>query len=127
MALLSLGYRLFAGEFVLQDGGGFCVAERGEGTAVGAVAGDQAFGFFDEASVEHGGGALIDALVEARAGRVEPEAQNAVAGEGVAPLLPLLSEWTVSVEGDFDGSNDFCDIVGMNGRRGCSVKAGEKA
>ena len=31
MALLGLGYGLLAGEFVLQDGGGFGVTERGEG------------------------------------------------------------------------------------------------
>ena len=90
MALLGLGDGLLAGEFVLQDCGGFRVAERGEGAAVGAVAGDEALGLFDEAAVEHGGGALVDAFVEARAWWVEAEAQDAVAGEGVAALLPLL-------------------------------------
>ena len=34
VALLGLGYGLLAGEFVLQDGGGFRVTERGEGAAV---------------------------------------------------------------------------------------------
>ena len=70
---------------------GFGVAERGEGAAVCAVAGDEAFGLFDEAAIEHGGGALVDAFVEAGAWWIEAEAQDAVAGEGVAALLPLLA------------------------------------
>src|ERR1700734_200364 len=78
MALLGLGYGLLAGEFVLENCRGFGVAERGEGTAVGSVAGDEAFGLFDQAAVEHRRSALIDALVKTRAGRVEAETQDAV-------------------------------------------------
>ena len=105
MALLGLGHGLFAGELVLEHGGCFGVTERGEGTAVFAVAGDESFRLLDEAAVEHGGGALVDALVEAGAGWVETEAQDAVAGEGVAALLPLFGEGLVRGEGDFDGAD----------------------
>ena len=90
MALLGLRDGFVAGDFVAQDGDGLGVAERGERAAVAAVAFDEALGLFDQAAVEHRGGALVDALVEAGAGRVEAEAQDAVAGEGVAALLPLL-------------------------------------
>jgi hypothetical protein len=117
MALLSLGYGLLAGEFVLQDSGGFCVAKRSERAAVGAVTLDEALGLFDEAAVEHGGGALIDALVEAGTRRVKAEAQDAVSGEGIAAFLPLLGERAVGMERDFDGADHFGDVVGVDG--GC--------
>ena len=127
VALLGLGDGLLAGEFVFEDGGGFGVAERGEGAAVFAVAGDEAFGLFDEAAVEHGGGALVDAFVETCAWRVEAEAQDAIAGEGVAALLPLLGERFFCGEGDFDGADYFGDVVDVDGC-GCGwVEAGEEA
>ena len=90
MALLGLGNGLFASDFISQDGGCFGVTERGEGPAVCAIAGDEAFGFFDEAAVEHGSGALVDAFVELGAGWIKAETQDAIAGESVAALLPLL-------------------------------------
>src|SRR5882757_1855186 len=89
MALLGLGYGLFAGEFVFEDGNGFCVTERGKGAAVWAVADDEAFGLFDEAAIEHRGGALVDAFVETFARGIEAETQDVIASEGVAALLPL--------------------------------------
>ena len=131
VALLGVGYGLLAGELVAQDGGGFGVAERGEGAAVGAVTGEEALGLFDEAAVgplagKHGGGALVDALVEAGAGRGEAEAQDAVAGEGVAALLPLDCHGSHGSaagavmrlgggEGDLDGADDLGDVVGVDG------------
>src|ERR1700722_17496548 len=81
MALLGLSHGLLAGDFILQNGESFGVAEGGERTAVWAVASDEAFGLFDEAAVEHGCGALVDAFVEPGAWRVEAQAKNAVAGE----------------------------------------------
>ena len=80
-----------------------------------------------EAAVEHGGGALIDALVEARARWVEAETQDAVAGEGVAALLPLLGEGLSAARRDFDGADYFGDVVGVD-CGGCGgVKTGEEA
>ena len=72
MALLGLGDCLLAGEFVAKDGGGLGVAKRCEGAAVATIALDEALGLFDEAAVEHGGGALIDALVETGRGGFRP-------------------------------------------------------
>ena len=90
VALLGLGDGGFEGELVAQDGGGFGVAEGGEGAAVRAVAGDEGAGFFDEAYVEHHGGALVDALVEEGSRRSEAEAEDAVSGEGFTAFFPLL-------------------------------------
>ena len=127
MALLRLGDGLFAGELAAQDGRGLGVAERGERAAVAAVALDEAFGLFDQAAVEHRRGALVDAFVEQRARRIEAEAQDAVAGEGIAALLPLLGERLLCGERDLDGADDFGDVVGVDGC-GCGrVEAGEDA
>lgn len=115
MALLCLGYGLLAGDPVLEDGHGFCVAERGEGAAVWAVTGDEALGLFDEASIEHGGSALVDSFVQAVAWWIEAETQDAVAGERVAALLPLLGERPFCGEGDFDGADYFRNVVGVDG------------
>ena len=125
VALLGLGYGLLAGEFVFEDGDGFGVAERGEGAAVFAVAGDEALGLFDEAAVEHGGGALVDAFVETFAWGIEAETQDAIAGEGVAALLPLFGERSFCGEGDFDGADYFGDVVDVDGCCGSWVEAGE--
>ena len=100
-----------------QDGGCFGVSERGEGAAAFAVAGEEAFGLFDEAAIEHGCGALVDAFVETGAGWIEAEAQNAIAGEGVAALLPLLGERLICGERDFDGADDLGDVIGVDGGR----------
>ena len=107
MALLGLRDGLVAGEFAAQHGDGFGVAERGERAALVAVAFDESLGLFDEAAIEHGGGALVDALVEACARWVEAEAQDAVAGEGIAALLPLCGEGLVRGERDLDGADDL--------------------
>ena len=90
VALLGLSDSLFAGDFIVQDGGCFGVAERREGAAGFAITGYEALGLFDETAVEHGGGALVDALVEKRARWIEAEAKNSIAGERVPALLPLL-------------------------------------
>src|SRR5271170_8008552 len=127
VALLGLGHGLLAGELVLQDGGGFGVTKRGEGTAVFAVAGDEALGLFDEAAVKHSGGTLVDTLIETGARWVEAKTQNPVAGEGVAALLPLLREGLLCGERDFDGANYFGDVVGVDGRSCGWIEAGEQA
>ena len=68
VALLGLHDGLLAGELSAKDSGGFGVAKRGEWAAAFSVAGDEAFGLFDEATIEHGGGAVVDAFVEAGSG-----------------------------------------------------------
>ena len=85
-------------------------------------------GLLDEAAVgpfvKHGCGALVDAFVEERAGWVEAEAQDAIAGEGVAALLPLFGhgsaldcvEALAGCERDLDGAYDFGDVVGVDRR-----------
>jgi len=127
MALLGLGYCLLAGELILQDGGGFGVAERRERAAVRAIAVDQAFGFFNQAAVEHCCSALVDAVVEAGSRRVEAETQDPVAGEGIAPFLPLLREGLIRSEADFDGADDFRDVVDVDGGGCKAVQTGEEA
>jgi hypothetical protein len=135
MALLGMGDGLLACELAAEDGGCFGVAQGGEGAAGGAVTSDEAFGLFDEAAAEHAGGAVVDALVEAGAGRVEAEVEDAVAGEGVATLLPLDCDGSTAAgaerlacgEGDFDGANDFGDVVGVDGGGGGGVEPGEDA
>ena len=92
MALLGLGDGLLPCQVVLQDRFGFGVAERCEGPTVRTVARDESLCFFDESAVEHGGGPLVDAFVEAGTRRVEAEAEDAVASEGVTTLLPLLCQ-----------------------------------
>jgi len=124
VTLLGLGDGLLAGELVLQHGSGFGIAERGERAAVCAVSGDETFGLFDESAVEHGGGALVNALVETCAWRVETQAQDAVADESVAALLPLLSERLICGERDFDGADHFGDVVQVDGRCCVGVEAG---
>src|ERR1700722_17615798 len=134
MALLGLGNSLFAGKFVFEDGGGFGVSQRGEGPAVFAIAGDKAFGFFDEATVEHSDGALVDTLVEILAWWIETEAEDAVADQGVAALLPpdchrstaAGAKRFVRRERDFDGADDFGDVVDMDSGRGSRVEASEE-
>jgi hypothetical protein len=127
VALLGLGYGLFAGDFVLQDGGGFGVAERGEGAAICSVAGDEALGFFDESAVEHRGCALVDAFVETGTWWIEAETQDTVAGEGVTALLPLLGERPLCGDRDFDGADYFGDVVDMDGSGRDWVEAREEA
>ena len=125
MALLGLGDGGFAGQLVAQDGHGFGVTQRGERSAVVAVAFDEAGSFFDESAVEHLCGTLVDTLVEAGAGRIEAEAEDAVAGEGIAALLPLLGEGLSGCERDFNGADYFGDVVAVDGFGGGFIEAGE--
>ena len=135
MPLLGLSDRSIKGEFLAQDCSSFSVAERGERAAGLAISGDEALGLFHKSTVKHGGGALIDALVEKRAGRIQAQAQDAVAGEGVAALLPLDGHGSTldgigalaGCERDFDGAHDFGYVVGVNGCCRGLVEAGEDA
>lgn len=127
VTLLGLHDGLRAGDFVLKDDSGFGVAERVEWTTIGTVACDKALRLFDEAAVEHRGRTLVDAFIEAGAWWIEAEIENAISGEGVAALLPLLRKGLIGGDGDFDGADDFGDIVDMDGRGCGGVEAGEHA
>ena len=68
---------------------------------------------------------MVDLFVEEGAGWVEAEAEDAVSGEDVAALLPLLGEGLAGGKGDFDGADGFGDVIGMDGGGGGWVEAGE--
>jgi hypothetical protein len=121
VALLGLGYGFVAGDFVAQDGDGLRVAERGEWAAIEAVAFDEESGLFDQAAVEHLGGAVVDAGVEVGARRVETEGEDAEAGERVAGLLPLAGDGLAGGEGDFNGADELGCVVGVDERCGCGI------
>src|SRR4029077_4620542 len=64
--------------------------------------------------------ALIDALVEHGAVRVEAEPQNAEAAQRVAALLPKFGYFLPRGQADFDGADQLRNIVGgafFGGRR----------
>ena len=85
-------------------------------------------GFLDEAAVEHGGGAVVDAVVELRAGRVEGEAEGAVAGKGVAAAGWLLGgKRLAGGEEELERADELRGVVGVDAVGGERVKAGEQA
>jgi hypothetical protein len=127
VSLLGAGDGLGLGEFVAEDGGGFDVAEGCKGAAGGAETLDELTGLFEQAAGEHAGGAGVDAPVEQVAGWREREAQDAIAGEGVAALLPLLGEGAAGGERDLDGADCLGDVVGMDALGGCGVEAAKSA
>src|SRR5207237_9149076 len=98
------------------------IAERGERATVEAVTGDEAFGLFDEAAIEHRCSALIDAFVKTFARWIETEAQDTVAGESVPAFLPLLGERPFGGGRDFNRGDSLGHVVGVNGRCGGSVE-----
>src|SRR5579863_8611982 len=111
MALLGGGYRSFFGEGSGDDGKGLFVAEGVE-RLDGAVAHEQAAGFFNEASGKHGGGAVVEALIKLRARRVEANAQQAESGEGIAGHD--LREGLARGDTDFDSADEFGRVVGVD-------------
>src|ERR1017187_1112400 len=127
MALGDEGDRLVAGELAAQHRDGLGVAERGEGAAFKSVGFDELSGLFDQAAIEHFVRAAVDTGIELGAGRVEAEAQDAVAGEGVAALFPLLRDGRAGGERHLDGADDFGRVVGVDERGGGGVEAGEDA
>ena len=85
MALLGFGDGVFSLTPLEENGLRLTVAERVEGLD-GSVAGEERAGFFDETGGEHLGAALIEAVVESGARRVEADAEEAEAGERIASL-----------------------------------------
>ena len=126
MALLGGGDGLGKGELAAEVGGGLAVAERIE-RGNGAVAGEEAAGFFDEACGEHGFGALVEALVELGAGGIEADAEETEAGEGIAALGEGGGDRLAEGEADLDGADELGGVVGVNALGGEGVEAGEDA
>jgi len=119
---------LVAAKLATQNSDGLGVAERGEGSAFEAIGFDELGGLFDQAAVEHLGGAAVDAGVEGWSGRIEAQPEDAVAGERVAGLLlPLLGDGLPGGEGNFDGADDFWAVVGVDEGGGCGVEASKDA
>lgn len=106
---------------------GLAVAEGVEGFD-GAVACEEAAGFFDEARGEHGGTALVEAFVESDAGRIEADAEEAEAGERIVSGFggEDLREGLARGEADFDRANEFGCVVGVNASGGRRVEAVEE-
>ena len=90
----------------------------------GAVAREEAAGLFDEAGGEHGGGTLVEALVKFLARRVEADAQQAEAGQGIAGHD--LRERLACGNADLDGADELGRVVGVDARGGGGIEAGEK-
>ncbi len=126
MALLCVRDGFGFSEFAPQDGAGFGVAERLKGSACGAEPLDETAGFFDQATSEHPGCAGVDAAVELGALGREGEAEDAVAGEGVAAGLPLFGDGPARSERDLDGADGLGNVVGVyaGGGRGVEPEQG---
>ncbi len=134
VAGLSFGDGLLAGEGALEDGEGLRVAEGAKGSgeifrwAVAAEALEEAFGFLEEAAVEHGGGSVVDAMAQIGAGWVEGEAEDAEAGEGFsAAVLPLGGEVLAGGEAEGEGAEELGGVVGVDGLGGAGVETGKEA
>ena len=83
MALLGLGDGFGLAEDAVDGGEGLSVAEGVEGFDA-AVLGEEGAGFFDQAGLEHDFGAMIEAVVEELARRVEADTEEVKAGEWIA-------------------------------------------
>lgn len=124
--LLGGGDGLVAGELVFEEVSGLAVAERVQRTHA-AIVPEERLRFFDEALVEHRGGAAVDTFVEGLAVGVETEAEDAEPGEGVAAVLPKLGHGAASGEADFDGADELSGIVGVNSFGGRAIHARQDA
>ncbi len=127
MALLGGGDGFFAGEFGGENLAGLAVAKGVENGDGRAVAGDDGAGLLYEAVCEHGGGACVDTVVERGSRRVESDAQDAVAGEGIASCLPCGADGLAGGEADLDGADELGVIVGVDARGGYGVESVEDA
>src|SRR5271157_33725 len=75
----------------------------------------QQFRLLDQAVVEHLSSALIDTVVKLLARRIQSNAQDVEAAQGIAPaLLPEFTHWRASCHANFDGADELWPIVGMN-------------
>ena len=131
VALLSLGDGFGFARGTIEDFSSLLIAERGEGPAAAAEALDQLTGFFHQALREHGFCAPVDALVKHGAGGVEREAQDAVAGEGIASFAPLAGDggWLAGAGGerDLERADELGGVVGVDAFGSLGVEALEAA
>lgn len=79
----------------------------------------------DGAAVQHGAGALTDALVEC--GRI-PGERDPAKGAGVAGKgLPKQRNGLTAEDADLEGSLDVARVVPVNGGGGCGIQCGQAA
>ena len=83
MALLGLGDGFGLAEDAVDGGEGLAVAEGVEGFDA-AVSGEKSAGFFDQAGLEHGCGAVIETVVEELARGIQADTEEVKAGEWIA-------------------------------------------
>ena len=114
VALLGGGDCLLAGQFTTQDAYSLRVAERGQRTAFVAVPLHQDRSLFHQAALEHLGGSVVDALVQARPCRCQPETQDAAARQRVTPLHPLAGDGLSRGERNLDRPDQLGCVVGMD-------------
>ena len=119
MALLSGGDGFGFGHGSVDCGDGLAVAEGVQGFHA-AVLSQEGAGFLDEARLEHGCGAVVDAVVELLTGWVEADSEEAEAGEGIAgdfrAGFERGGEWLAGGEADFEGTDEFWGVVGVDTR-----------
>ena len=117
MALLGGGDGFGLGKGSVDCGEGLAVAEGVEGFDA-AVLGEEGAGFFDEARLEHGCGAVVDSIVELLAVRVEADSEEAEAGQGIAGDLWSRfeggGERFAGGEADFEGADELWGVVGVD-------------
>ncbi len=125
MALLGRCAGIGQGDDAVKDGEGLTVAEGVE-RFDSTVASEQGSSFFDEAGIEHPRGAGIEAAVQRLAGRVEAEAQEAEAGEGIAAGLGTgfedLRQGLAGGEADFEGTDELGVVVVVDAGRGLRIE-----
>ena len=125
VALLGGGDGCRFGHLAAQDGRSLGVAKRGEGAALRTEPREQRAGLCDEACGEHGGAASVDAGVQLGARRGKGQAEDRVAGEGVAARGPLLRDGAAGGERDLDGADELGGVVGVDEGGGGGVEADE--
>jgi len=124
MALLGGGDGGLFGEGSFDYGDCLAVAE-GVKRLDGSVSCEKAAGFFNESGGKHCFGTQIEALVKLRSRRVEADAQQTEAGEGIA--CHDLRKRPARGDTDLDGANELGRVVGVDSRGGCWVETGEEA
>jgi hypothetical protein len=127
VALGGGGESFGLGHRAAEDGAGLAIAEGVEGAGGVAVTGKKTAGFVEEAAGEHLSGASVEAFVESGTGRIEADAEDAVAGEGIAAGLPGIGERLAGGEADFEGADELGLVVGVDARGGGGIEAAEES
>lgn len=127
MALLRGDYGLFAREFGVEELTCLAVAKGRKRAADISAFREQRAGFFHQTFVEHLGSTQIDACIERLPFRIEAEAKDAEADEGIAALLPEFAHGTTGGKTDLDGADELGGIVGVNLCGGCGIHVEQDA